>query len=126
MNWAAAKLLGPHDFTSFGSPPKGENTRRHVYRSEWEIEGPTQGTRLLSYCIEADAFLYHMVRSIVAALVEVGLQRLSIAEFIEAFQAKERGRIGQLAPPHGLTLIEVNYDREQDRSGDTSAGEKNK
>ncbi len=120
MNWAAAKLLGAHDFASFGSPPQGENTRREMYQSEWNIEAPTQGTRLISYQIEANAFLYHMVRSIVGTLVDVGLGQLSIAEFIEAFQAKDRGRITKMAPPHGLTLIEVTYDR----SGETPAGEK--
>jgi len=117
MNWAAAKLLGTHDFASFGTPPQGESTVRHVLQSEWEIEVPTQGTRLISYCIEANAFLYHMVRSIVGTLVEVGLNRMTIEEFIEAFQAKDRGRITKLAPPHGLTLIEVTY------GGKTPAGE---
>jgi tRNA pseudouridine38-40 synthase len=121
MNWAAAKLLGIHDFASFGTPTQGESTTRHVFRSEWEIEVPTQGTRLISYRIEANAFLYHMVRSVVGTLVEVGLNRMTIAEFIDAFQAKDRGRIGRLAPAHGLTLIEVNYERE--RRGETPARE---
>jgi tRNA pseudouridine38-40 synthase len=126
MNWAAAKLLGSHDFASFGTPPQGESTRRHVFRSEWEIEVPTQGTRLISYCIEANAFLYHMVRSIVGSLVEIGLGRMTITEFIDAFQAKDRGRIGWLAPPHGLTLVEVKYeqsDQQRDQSGEAPAGE---
>ncbi len=126
MDWAAAKLLGSHDFASFGTPPQGEVTRRHVFRSEWEIEVPTQGTRLISYCIEANAFLYHMVRSIVGTLVEVGLGRMTIAEFIDAFQAKNRGRIGRLAPPHGLTLVEVRYDRQDqgnEPGGEAPAGE---
>jgi len=114
MNWAAAKLLGSHDFASFGSPPQGENSVRVVYQSEWVIEVPTQGTRLLSYCIEANAFLYHMVRTIVGALVEIGLHRMSTEAFIDAFQAKERGRFGKLAPPHGLTLIDVSYDQRGD------------
>src|SRR5712691_2593537 len=109
MNWAAAKLLGTHDFASFGAPPQGESTVRQVYLSEWEIEVPTQGTRLISYCIEANAFLYHMVRSVVGTLIEVGLNRMTIEAFIKAFQAKDRGRITKLAPPHGLTLIEVTY-----------------
>ena len=122
MNWAAAKLLGSHDFASFGTPPQGEITRRHVFRSEWAIEVPTQGTRLISYCIEANAFLYHMVRTIVGSLVEVGLGRMTIADFIDAFQAKDRGRIGWLAPPHGLTLVEVKYER-SDQSGEAPAGE---
>ena len=110
MNWAAAKLLGSHDFASFGNPPQGEKTVRRVFRSEWEIEVPTQGTRLISYCIEANAFLYHMVRTIVGTLVEVGLGRMTIEAFIDAFQAKDRARIGYLAPPRGLTLIEIKYD----------------
>jgi tRNA pseudouridine38-40 synthase len=121
MNWAAAKLLGVHDFASFGAPPQGENTTRQVFQSEWFIETPTQGTRLLSYCIEANAFLYHMVRSIVATLVDVGLDKMTITEFIEAFQAKDRGRIGKLAPPHGLTLIEVSYDYDSEPSSETPA-----
>jgi tRNA pseudouridine38-40 synthase len=119
MNWAATKLLGIHDFASFGHQPQGEKTIRQVFQSEWEIEVPTQGTRLLSYCIEANAFLYHMVRTIVGTLVDVGLNRMTIAQFIEAFQAKDRRRIIRLAPPHGLTLTEVKYER----SGETPAGE---
>ena len=118
MNWAAAKLLGTHDFSSFGTPPQGESTVRQVFQSEWMIEVPTQGTRLLSYAIEANAFLYHMVRSIVGTLVEVGLHRMTIEAFIHAFQAKDRAGISKLAPAHGLTLTQVNYDR----SGETPAG----
>jgi tRNA pseudouridine38-40 synthase len=118
MNWAAAKLLGAHDFASFGTPPQGEKTVRQVFRSEWEIEAPTQGTRLISYGIEANAFLYRMVRTIVGTLVEVGLNRMTIEAFIEAFQARDRSRISKLAPPHGLTLVEVKY------GGETPAGEK--
>jgi tRNA pseudouridine38-40 synthase len=118
MNWAAAKLLGVHDFASFGNPPQGEKTVRQVFRSEWEIEVPTQGTRLISYCIEANAFLYRMVRSVVATLVEVGLGRMTIEAFIDAFQARDRSRINRLAPSHGLTLIEVKY------GGEAPAGEK--
>ncbi len=118
MNWAAAKLLGVHDFASFGNPPQGEKTVRQVFQSEWEIVAPTQGTRLISYTVEANAFLYRMVRSIVATLVEVGLGRMTIEAFIDAFQAKARSRINRLAPPHGLTLIEVKY------GGEAPAGEK--
>jgi tRNA pseudouridine38-40 synthase len=90
MNWAAAKLLGSHDFGSFGNPTQGESTVRQVFQSEWTIEVPTRGTRLLSYCIEANAFLYHMVRTTVGTLVA-----------------------------HGLTLIDVKYDKR----GESPAGE---
>jgi tRNA pseudouridine38-40 synthase len=122
MNWAAAKLLGTHDFASFGAPTQGDSTTRRVFQSEWFIEVPSQGTRLLSYRVEANAFLYHMVRTIVGTLVEVGLNRMSIAEYIEAFQAADRARISRMAPPHGLTLTEVSYDK-ADQSGDAPARE---
>jgi tRNA pseudouridine38-40 synthase len=132
MNWAAAKLIGVHDFGSFGTPTGNEPTIREVFASDWMIETPTQGTRLLSFCIEANAFLYHMVRSIVATLVDVGLHRLSIEEFIANFGAKDRTRIAKLAPPHGLTLIDVNYEHidiqpetSEDRGGETPAKEGN-
>ncbi len=127
MNEAAAQLIGSHDFASFGNPTQGDSTRRDVYRSEWTVETVktvepvemrTQGARMLYYCIEANAFLYHMVRSIVGTLVDVGLGQMSIAEFMEAFQAANRAKIGKLAPAHGLTLIAVSYDKR----GETLAG----
>ena len=67
MNDAAAVLIGSHDFATFGQPPAGENTVRHVYRAEWQ----RQDTELIFF-IEANAFLYRMVRSLVGTLVEVG------------------------------------------------------
>src|SRR5262249_16927971 len=76
MDEAADLLIGNHDFASFGNPTQGETTRRDVYRSEWTVERLTQDTRLLSYTIEASGFLYHMVRSIVGTLVDVGLGQM--------------------------------------------------
>lgn len=121
MNRAAAQLVGIHDYASFGSPPQSDGgsltTIRQIFRSLWSI-----GTdeRLLYYVVEANAFLYHMVRSIVGALVEIGLNRMALDEFSAAFQAKDR--IGKLAPPHGLSLIEVTYNG----SGTTPAGDRSK
>jgi tRNA pseudouridine38-40 synthase len=50
-----------------------------------------------------------MVRTTVAALIEIGLGRMTIDQFMEIFQARDRGRIGLLAPAHGLTLVAVKY-----------------
>lgn len=119
MDEAADLLIGSHDFASFGKATQDESTRRDVYRSGWTAQLLTQETRLLRYRIEANAFLYHMVRSIVGTLIDVGLGQMSIADFIEAFQAADRGTIGKLAPAHGLTLIAVSYDQR----GETPAGE---
>jgi tRNA pseudouridine38-40 synthase len=131
MNAAAAQLTGVHDFASFGNPPEPDRssvTIREVFRSEWRRvtgdgalgqEGGAVDTSLFAYTIEANAFLYHMVRAIVAALVEVGLNRMTFEQFSDGFQAKDRRRFGNLAPAHGLTLTAVKYDE----SGTTPAKE---
>jgi len=119
MHTAAGLLIGMHDFATFGLAPQGDNTRREVFGSGWYIEPPelsNAGGRLLSYTIEATAFLYHMVRTVVGMLVEVGLGRLSVTHFEDLFQAKRRAEAYRIAPPHGLTLTEVKYaGREQRR-----------
>jgi len=122
MEKAATTLIGSHDFASFGNPTQGERTQRDVYRSYWtvmDVHRSALDARMLLYNIEASGFLYHMVRSIVGTLVDVGLGQMSIAAFIEAFQAADRARIGKLAPAHGLTLIGVSYDQR----GETPARE---
>lgn len=123
MNRAAVELVGSHDFASFGAPPETDHgsrsTVRQVSHSAWGA-GPTPwqlsglaGALDVATClyeIEANAFLYRMVRSITGALVEVGQGRMTVDAFIEAFRAKDRSRIGCLAPPQGLTLVNVSYD----------------
>ena len=104
MNDAAAVLIGSHDFATFGQPPAGENTVRHVYRAEWQ----RQDTELIFF-IEANAFLYRMVRSLVGTLVEVGNGKFSVAQFQAAFQAADRSQAGTTAPAQGLFLKSVTY-----------------
>ncbi len=121
MNAASAVLIGSHDFASFGTPPRGEKgtTQRRVLGAAWTREALPDGVSLCAYRIEADAFLYRMVRTTVAALIEVGLGRMTIDQFVEIFQARDRARIGLLAPAHGLTLVAVKYN---DHGGETPAG----
>ena len=109
MQDAARLLIGEHDFASFGRPPQGENTVRAVFASEWSGEARSLG-RALTYRVEANAFLQHMVRRIVGALVAVGRGQRSLAHFAETLRAAQRGLVSQLAPPQGLTLEAVRYD----------------
>ena len=104
MEAAARLLVGEHDFATFGQPPKGENTVRRVVRAEWSGEPPW-----LYFDIEANAFLYRMVRSLVGTMLEVGKGRMSVEDFEEALRARDRSRAGPTAPAHGLCLIEVKY-----------------
>lgn len=102
---AALCLLGEHDFSTFGSPPVGENPIRTVYEVRWEARQTSEHT----FTITANAFLFRMVRSIVGTLALVGQGRMTPAAFQEVLAARDRRLAGAAAPAHGLTLVSVNY-----------------
>lgn len=62
--------------------------------------------------IEADGFLYNMVRNIVGTLVQIGLRKRPVQWATEVLQAKDRKAAGPTAPPHGLFLLWVKYTEE--------------
>lgn len=64
---------------------------------------------LVAFTIEANAFLYHMVRSIVGTLLEVGLGDRTVSEFSSALYGVDRALAGPTAAPHGLCLMQVRY-----------------
>lgn len=103
MDAAARCLIGRHDFGAFGTPPRGENAVREMYAAQVQRDG----ARLL-IDLEANAFLYRMVRRIVGTLLLVGKGALSVAEFRVVLEKKRRA--GESVPPHGLCLIAVKYD----------------
>jgi tRNA pseudouridine38-40 synthase len=105
MGQAAQLLVGEHDFAAFGQPPKqGGTTVRRVLVAEWGRDAPW-----LHFDIEANAFLYRMVRSIVGTLLQVGRGEMAVEEFAAVLASCERDRAGPTAPPHGLCLVEVKY-----------------
>jgi tRNA pseudouridine38-40 synthase len=104
MKEVAQRLVGEHDFATFGQPPKGNNTVRRVISAAWDSEAPW-----IFFDIEANAFLYRMVRSLVGTMLRVGLGRMSVEGFQQAFGARERAQAGPTAPPQGLCLVEVKY-----------------
>jgi tRNA pseudouridine38-40 synthase len=107
MECAAVQLVGEHDFTSFqGAGCDAVHAIRRVHRSALTTDGP-----LLTYEIEATAFLRHMVRNIVGTLVEVGLAQRG-ADVGPLLAARDRRQAGPTAPAWGLCLVEVRYGRE--------------
>jgi tRNA pseudouridine38-40 synthase len=104
MQRAAQFLVGEHDFAAFGRSPQGEITVRRVLMAEWGGSPPW-----LTFDVEANAFLYRMVRSIVGTLLQVGRGKVSVEEFRAVLAACDRSRAGPTAPPHGLCLVEVSY-----------------
>jgi tRNA pseudouridine38-40 synthase len=108
LNEAAGYIIGKHDFSAFGNPlhPRG-STLRTVFQAEWRTCSGRYAERALSFEISADAFLYHMVRRLVSFLVDIGQGNREIIEIIKRLD--EPVPVQGLAPPQGLTLVEVRY-----------------
>ena len=104
MQRATRTLIGEQDFATFGQPPQGKVTVRRALVAEWGGEPPW-----LTFDIEANAFLYRMVRSIVGTLLQVGRGELSVERFAALLASCDRSQAGPTAPPHGLCLMKVNY-----------------
>lgn len=105
MQEAAALLIGQHDFKSFqASGSSVKSTVRTVHFCELTADGPELLIR-----INADGFLYHMVRNIVGTLILVGTGRLSLSGFEAVLAACDRNAAGPTAPASGLCLEEVFY-----------------
>jgi tRNA pseudouridine38-40 synthase len=102
---ASQHLLGRHDFATFGTDPdEHENTTRTVSAAEWRCEN-----EWFYFDIQADAFLYRMVRSVVGALKRVGTGELTPVEFAQLLEARDRAQCPPVAPARGLCLIDVIY-----------------
>ncbi|NDJ54233.1 MAG: tRNA pseudouridine synthase A [Chloroflexi bacterium] len=106
---AAESLLGKHDFATFGQPTHGSSTVRQVHQASWLRQTESD----YRFTIKANAFLYRMVRNLVGTLVAVGQGDLSVDEFEAALAARDRRHSRPPAPPHGLTLMAVEYEEEE-------------
>jgi len=105
MNQAARIFLGEHDFAAFrtlGTSVK--STVRRVHQSEWQRAGTH-----LTYRVEATSFLRHMVRTMVATIVEVGRGKMEPDFVAQLLERRERSMAPAAAPPQGLFLVEVRY-----------------
>ena len=108
MNQAAVTLIGVQDFATFGQPPQGNITTRELFAAQWRTD-----RELLIFSIQANAFLYRMVRSIVGSLVMVGRGAWTVEQFVDVLQARDRGRSAAVAPAHGLYLVDVTYEDDE-------------
>jgi len=104
MEQCAAIFIGRHDFSAFGrAMKKGGNTVREVFTSRWFATD--DGCR---YEIEANAFLYHMVRRLVYVQVRYAQGGISLEEVKQGLTQGRSLKPG-LAPAHGLVLANVHY-----------------
>jgi len=105
MQQAALKLTGTKDFKSFATAcDKRSNSVRTIFRCDVSQED------LWIYIeVEADGFLYNMVRNIVGTLVEIGRGHWQADKIEKVLEAKTRTAAGPIAPAEGLCLMWIKY-----------------
>lgn len=114
LNSYARQLVGTHDFTTFASardicPSKV----RDIYEAGFTWTTSMYGEQLLCFRIVGNAFLYHMVRSLVGTMLEMGHNGRSEQDFAQVLAAADRSRAGKTAPSDGLYLWRVSYDPDE-------------
>lgn len=106
MRAAADCLRGEHDFSSFRAAEcQAKSPVKTLYRFEIAQEGD-----LIRFDCCANAFLHHMVRNLVGALVYVGMGRQSTAWLAQLLAARDRRLGAPTFAPDGLYLAGVDYD----------------
>ncbi|MDX1500095.1 MAG: tRNA pseudouridine(38-40) synthase TruA [Woeseiaceae bacterium] len=105
MHEAAQALAGEHDFSAFraagcqaGTPVREIHSIAVTRRGDW-----------ITLDVTANAFLQHMVRNIAGTLVAIGAGEQPVGWAADVLAGRDRTRGGVAAPPHGLTLVAVDY-----------------
>ena len=109
MRRASVGLLGTHDFSSFESSGAERATSIRTIFELTVKRGRAGDDDFIVIEVEADGFLYNMVRSMVGTLVEVGRGAQPESWPGEVLLAVDRRTAGPTAPPQGLFLVKVEY-----------------
>jgi tRNA pseudouridine38-40 synthase len=105
LDACAALVEGEHDFGAFTpAATPGERMLRHVTACGWRADGDE-----LVLTIEADAFLHHMVRTLVGTMLQAARGSRDLGSFGRLLEGSSRELAGPTAPPHALTLTGVRY-----------------
>lgn len=98
-------LVGRKDFKSFQAADKRERMSvRNIRRISIRKDGPA-----INIDIEANGFLYNMVRNIVGTLIEIGRGKFAPGSMKRILRARDRTLAGPTAPAKGLCLVRVRY-----------------
>jgi len=113
MQRAADNLIGLHDFASFCKAREGATTIRELR----EITVGRNPDAVVTIELQADAFCHNMVRSIVGALISVGGGKAEPADVQRILGQKSRVGSFKVVAPHGLTLLEIGYPKDDELAG---------
>jgi tRNA pseudouridine38-40 synthase len=107
MNKACDILFNYTDFTSFSKLHTDVKTNNcKITEAFW-----SQEEHKIKFTITADRFLRNMVRAIVGTTIDVGLGKLSLDDFIQIIESKNRSEAGVSVPAQGLFLTNITYDK---------------
>lgn len=110
LNREAQAFVGTHDFTSLSGSRKEVNGNiRTVKRASVERDGD-----LVTFTVEADGFLYNMVRIMVGTLLFIEAGTIEAGSIPEILEKRDRKAAGFTAAPEGLYLNRVFYGGEID------------
>lgn len=121
MEESAKYIMGTHDFKSFETT--GGTPRDTTVRTVFDLavkEDVHDNESDITIQITGDGFLYNMVRIISGTLMEVGLGKKTPESIEDIIIARNREKAGQTAPPGGLYLKEVYYNKEDMDAGITT------
>ncbi|WP_448561464.1 tRNA pseudouridine(38-40) synthase TruA [Trichothermofontia sp.] len=105
MQAALTPLLGHHHLSAFH---RANSSRNHSWVEVQAVICQARGP-FIEIEVQANAFLYGMMRLLVGLLVQVGRGQRSPAEFTQIWKAEQREQIKYAAPPQGLCLLGVGY-----------------
>lgn len=106
LHECADMVIGEHDFINFCIPPEESEmtTICTIHQSMWEKQDD-----VLTYHIEGNRFLRHLVRRLVGAMVQVADGTLQVSDFQLLLSGGKTDRKAHAAPAKGLTLLKVKY-----------------
>ena len=113
----AYALLGEHDFRAFAAKSDKRHYRCRLILSQWEQRPEGQG---VSFHVEADRFLHHMVRMLVGTMVDIASSRRPAADIAVLLCRQDNAATSPPAPPQGLYFVTATYPPEL---FDTALGE---
>lgn len=106
MKQAAAHFVGTHDFAGFMASGGQQTTTVRTIRV-CSVEQCCGNPQLITISVEADAFLYNMVRIIVGTITDIGNGKIPADHVPDIIRSADRCSGGITAPPHGLFLKKV-------------------
>lgn len=102
---ASRVFIGEHDFRTFSSALKSQDTIRKINYIKIEKDND-----IINLIFNGDGFLRYMVRKIVMAIVDVGMHKKSVDQLNDLLEKKDKTKYSKVIAGEGLYLVDVEYE----------------